>query len=212
MSDNTVVRRTPNPGTRWWLPVLLVVIIVAIIAGWFFATHPHAFGSSATSTPTATPTSGPTATPQPGPTGTPAPGPTGTPAASGAPTATPAGTAVSIGTPASSPRTGNITYPATVVSAIQQGANRHDPNYTFYLDPRQVVMQDLPVLGYPSGFTIVKPAAPPAPTATPFTDASGRPETQFVVQSGGKNYTVILNQPSQHGASGIWLITTINPS
>jgi len=93
MSRTTVVRDdVPGPNRKWLLPALLVLIILGALAAAFFATHPHVFGGSATSTPTVTPTPHATATPKVGPTGTPRPGPTGTPRSGGVkpgPTGTP---------------------------------------------------------------------------------------------------------------------------
>lgn len=95
----TTLEESPGPGQRWWLPVILALIIIAVLAGVFFKTHPDVFGGgSATSTPTAQPI---TATPQPGPTGTPRPGPTATPRPS--PTATPKPTATLTPTPTLTP-------------------------------------------------------------------------------------------------------------
>jgi len=59
----------PGPNRKWLLPALLVLIILVALAAAFFATHPHVFGGSATSTPTVTPTPRATATPKVGPTG-----------------------------------------------------------------------------------------------------------------------------------------------
>ncbi|GAC1442716.1 MAG: hypothetical protein NVSMB52_00190 [Chloroflexota bacterium] len=108
MGRKTVVEAPDsNSYRRWLLPALLVFVILAILLGAFFATHPHFFGGSPTNTPTVSPTATatllptatparvptktpkpkPTNTPKPGPTGTPKPGPTGTPRPG--PTATP---------------------------------------------------------------------------------------------------------------------------
>jgi hypothetical protein len=77
----------PDRNRKWILPAVLVVLILAILIGAFFATHPNVFGGGSTDTPTATPTVQVTATPLAGPTGTPKTGPTGTPGT--APTGTP---------------------------------------------------------------------------------------------------------------------------
>lgn len=102
MSDNNVVEHETGPGGRWWLPVLLVVLILAIIAGAYYATHRNMFGKSATATPrlvtatslpaTGTPKPGPTGTPRPGPTATPKPGPSATPKPTPRPSPTPSPT------------------------------------------------------------------------------------------------------------------------
>jgi hypothetical protein len=190
----------PSNRNRWLLPVILALIIIAVIAGAFFATHPHVFGGSATSTPTptvtptVTPTPPATGTPAPGPTGTPRPGPTGTPQPG--PTATPGGI-----------KTGAITHPAAQILDIQRKANQKNPAYLFYLDPFQVVQNNLPAYGFGTGFKAVSP--PPQPTPTPYTNPQGKPEEQITVQYQSKRYLIILDQPVQKGPSGIWVITTI---
>jgi hypothetical protein len=216
MSDTTVVSRG-GPGNRWWLAVLLVVIILAILAIAYFVTHPHVFGATATQTPTATATLAPTSTPMPGPTGTPAPGPTGTPATG--PTATPAPGPT--GTPAPGPTatpggaaagvtTGQIHHPAAVLDTVQRGANQNNPAYTYYLNPFMVVRRNLPNYGFTAGqFTIASSPNPPAPTPTPFSNSIGLPQVKIVVKYQGKPYAIFLDQPVQQGPKGIWAIITI---
>jgi hypothetical protein len=201
--STTTVRQNPSPGGRWWLVALLVLVIVAILAIAFFVTHPHLLASSPTATPTAT------ATPKPGPTGTPAPGPTGTPAPNGA---TPTPTPVS-GTPttptAGGVKTGEITHPQAQIQAIQQGANRGQPQYTFYLNPVKVVQHNLPAYGFSPPITLVSPSSATAPTPTPTTNSQGLPQVFVVVKYQSKNYTIYLDQPVQKGPKGVWVIITI---
>jgi hypothetical protein len=224
VSTTTVTESNPNPWKRWGLPLVLLLIILVIIGGAYYASHPHMFGTSATKTPTstptpqftatppasptATPTLGPTATPRPGPTGTSAAGPTGTPVPAKV-TATP--TTQSTSPAAGGVQTGPISYPQSKVNHVQQAANRGDSSFTYYLDPTQVVMNDLPMFGFKGGFTVVSPQPAPQPTATPYTNTAGKMETQFNVKYQGKTYLIILDQPVQQGAKGIWLITTIKP-
>jgi hypothetical protein len=104
-------------------------------------------------------------------------------------------------------RTGAISHPQAQILNIQRRANQKNPSYTFYLQPFQVVQHNLTAYGFKSGYTIVSPT--PEPTATPYTNPQGLPETQITVQYSGKRYLVILEQPVQKGPSGIWVITTI---
>lgn len=216
MSDSTVVNN-PNPGSRWWLPVLLVLIIIAVLAIAFFATHPHVFGKSATATPTATATAtsmpkpAPTGTPKPGPTGTPAPGPTATPLPhpTNTPSASASGTPSTTHTTAQGVKTGTFGHPLTDLDTIQRGANRKQSQYTYYLDPFQVVKNNLTSYGFKQPFTIVSPAQPPAATPTPATNSQGLPQVHISVKYLGKIYTIYLDQPVQKGPSGIWVIITI---
>lgn len=100
--DNTEIIEQDPPGgnnRRWVLPAVLAAILVAVLAGAYFAKHPHMFGGSPTSTPTVRPTAKPqatstpkvvaaaTATPRPVATSTPRPAPTPTPTAKPAPVA-----------------------------------------------------------------------------------------------------------------------------
>ena len=188
---------------------LLVLVILAIVAGAYLVSHPHLFSSSPTSTPTATPQPtpaptgtpipGPTGTPVPGPSATPRPGPTGTPVAG--PSATPATAAV---------RTGQITHPQSQIRYIQQQANAKNPQYTFYLNPVQVVQHNLPAYGFSGPVTIVSPPATPTPTA--YTNQQGLPQVMVVVKYQGKTYDVFLDEPVQQGPQGIWVIITIRPA
>jgi hypothetical protein len=160
---------------------LLTLLISAIIAGAFFATHPDVFSASAAHT--STPTTAATAT------------------------------AVATGTPASGPtvsvQTGSVSYPQDKVHQVQHAANRGDPKFTYYLDPHQVVMRDLPLYGFKGRFSILSPP-PPQPTATPYTNAAGQPEVQLTVKYRGQKYLIILDQLVQKGPKGIWLITSVN--
>lgn len=213
MNDDTTVVDNPNSGRRWILPVVLALVILAIIAGAFFATHPHVFGSGATATPTATatatavptatgiptatavPTTAPTGTPKPGPTGTPRPGPTATPKPA----------------PTSTVKLGTISYPPAQLDAAQRNANAGNSSYTYYLNPFMVLQKSLPSYGFQGGFKVVSPAAPPQPTPTPFTGSNGLPQVKIRVQYQGKTYVVTLEQPRQKGPKGIWVISMIAP-
>jgi hypothetical protein len=220
----TTVEDTGGPGNRWWLPVLLGLLILAIIAGAFFATHRHIFGASATATPryvtatpkpvTATPKPGPTGTAKPGPTGTPRPGPSATPKPGPTGTARPGptGTSASAAGGGGSVHTGAVAYNMAKVRAVQQGANNHNPADVVYLNPFQAAKHVLPAEGFKPGFTITAPPAPPAPTPTPFTNAKGQPEVHLTVTYLGKRYIVVLVQPVQKGSGGIWIVVQINPA
>lgn len=207
MSDTTVTQN-PSPGGRWWLPVLLALVILAILAVAFLVTHPHVFGKSATATPTATATSSPT----PSPTATPktivvtaTPGPSPTP---GGPTATPSGATATPG--GSALKTGIITHPTADIDNIQRQVNRKNAAVMYYLDPFQVVQHNLSAYGF-SSFTIVQPATPPAATPTPYTNAQHLPQVRIIVQYQGQRYGIFLDQPVQQGAGGIWVIIAIRP-
>ncbi|MGH2447526.1 MAG: hypothetical protein ACRDFS_02845 [Chloroflexota bacterium] len=213
MSDQTVVQR--NPGPKWWLVGLLILIILIIIAAVLFATHPHVFGSSATSTPTptarATPRPAPTATGAPSATPTAVPTntavPTGTPPA----TATPGSTATAGSGSASGVQTGKVTHPSNEVKSVQQAANRGTKSDAYYLNPVTVVQKNLVKFGFPAGqYTIVQPThVSPAPT--PYTNSTGLPQARIIARYQGKTYGVFLDQPVQQGAKGVWIIIAIWP-
>jgi hypothetical protein len=211
-----VQRRILGMQPKWWLPILLVVLILAILGGAYAASH-RGSASKATATPTRTPT--PAATATLAPTATPAKTkPTATarvvvvtatakPATATltAPAAT--GTPHPSATPTPTVRTGTITHTQAELQRIQQGANDGDQNYTFYLDPFQVAQKTLPSYG----FTTVNIISPPVPTPTPYTGSSGLPEVQLTVQYQGKQYLIVLDQPVQQGPQGIWVIVRIKP-
>ncbi len=216
MDDNTVQHST---GNRWWLPIGLVILILLILGGAFWATHPNLFASKATPTPTprrmtATPLSA-TATPKPGPTGTPRPGPTGTPRPGASATPKPAPTATTPPTPKPSPtalngvHTGTFTHTQAEVNTIQQGSNRGESAYTFYTDPFRVVTANLPHYNFNGSFSVVAPPTPPAATPTAVSNAQGQPSVTITVSYKGARYAVILVQPVQHGPKGIWVIQQI---
>jgi hypothetical protein len=196
--------RPTGSNQRWWLPVILAILVIAIIAIAYFATHPHVFGASATATPTATATTGPTATPKPGPTGTPKAGPTAT--AKPGPTGTPKPA------PTASVVTGAITHNQAQLLAIQQGSNQKKPQYTYYTNPFAVVQHNLSTYHFIGPFQIVSPAQPPAPTPTPYTGPAGKPEVKVAVKYRGTTYIVALDQPVQKGPTGIWVIVSIKPA
>jgi hypothetical protein len=207
MSTVRTIDEDPNRTPRWLLPALLVLLILIILGVAYFATHRNVFGSSATSTPTASPTpvvvtSTPppaTATSQAGPTGTPPPGPTGTPKAG--PTSTPKTVPAGL-------KLGVVQHPRAELLRIQQGANQNNPTYTPYLDPFAVANANLSAYGFPT-VNIVAPPAPPQPTPTTFTGANGYPTVDLTEQYQGKQYIVELAQPVQTGPKGIWVIESI---
>jgi len=223
---STTTRRSFTSRNPWVLPLILALLVLGIIAAFVLGPKlKSATSSTATPTPTATAAATPqkiivTATPG-GPTATPA-GPTSTP---GGPTATAGGGAPNAATatpgnggstplPGATPqntvsgvRVGEVTLTTTKVDNIQRAANRNDPNYTYYLDPTQVVQKNLAQYGFTQSFTIVSPAA--SPTATPQTGVDGRPLVKFIVSYQGKEYTIQVVQPVQHGPKGIWFIATI---
>ena len=189
---------------RWALPVLLALIILGVVLG--FTLGPRL--RSAASSPTATPTTAPTPR-QAVVTATPA---SGTPA-------TPPGTATgATPLPGSTPipteqgkTLGMITRPQGTVTALQTGANGGNAQDMAYVDPRQVVQNDLPGYGFPAGsFKVVSPAQA-APTPTPLIDVDGRPVVRFLVSYQGRNYQVSVAQPGTRGPKGIWQIVTILP-
>jgi hypothetical protein len=220
MDDNTVEQ---GSGTRWLLPIGLVILILLILGGAFLATHRNLFAAKATATPTplritatprpatATPKPGPTGTPRPGPTGTPKPGPTSAPRATSrpAPSATPFPTAKPSPTALNGVHAGTFTHTQAEVNAIQQGSNRGESAYTFYTDPFRVVTANLPHYNFNGPFSIVAPPTPPAATPTPVTNAQGQPSVTITVSYRGAKYAIILVQPVQHGPKGIWVIQQI---
>lgn len=206
----TTPRQPVGPRGRWLLPVVLAVVIVLIILGVIFGSRIR----QATSSPTATPTATAVVV-----TATPAPGTTTPGAGSSSPeqaTATPSGgkgksTPLPGGTPPPTVpgvQTGMITYKQVDVQRIQSGASAGNPQYTYYLDPLQVVQKDLAHYGFTSGFQIVSPAQA-TPSPTPYTGTDGSPEVDVYVTYQGKRYKVALEQKATHGAKGIWLIVTI---
>lgn len=236
MNDDTVVQSQPegvpppNPWTRWWLPLLLGLLIVAIVFGAYFASHPHMFGGGATSTPTATATPRPTATPKPTakalPTatsaGAAAPTATSKPAATPKPTATPhpvtkpTATAAPRSTPTpaatSTPtgvQTGQFSMSSTQERSIQQGANQGNSADTPYLDPFKALQKQIAAYGFTGTVKVVQPAPEPSPTPTSYAGANNYPSIKFTLQYQGKQYTVVLNQPVQQGPKGIWILYRI---
>lgn len=220
MDDNTVEQ---GSRIRWLLPVGLVILILLILGGAYWATHPHLFAAKATPTPTprsvtatprpptATPKAGPTGTPRPGPTGTPKPGPTSPPRA----TSKPAPTATRPPTPKPTPtalngvHTGTFTHTQAEVNRIQQGSNRGESAYTFYTDPFRVVTANLPQYNFHGPFSVASPPTPPAATPTPVTNAQGMPSVTITVSYKGARYAIVLVQPVQRGPKGIWVIEQI---
>lgn len=225
-----------GPGNmRWILPAILALVILAIIAGAYFATHRGTSKPKPTRTPvptkvatsiptatappkatskpkpTSTPKAGPTGTPRPGPTGTPKPGPTATPHPTAKATATPHASATPNGA-TGGVKLGSVSYPVTQLHTAQNGADQHNPAYTYYLNPFKVVRQTLPgKLGFgPTGITIIAPPAPPAATPTPFSNGpQGLPAVKITILYQGKHYAITLDQPETQGAKGIWVISVI---
>jgi hypothetical protein len=196
-------RQPSGPGGRWWLAVLLAVIIIAVIAGAILiprltkhTAKPTATARVVVVTNTATPGSPKvtvvvTATATGGASGgsTPLPGATPVPTVTGV-------------------KLGMITRPASVVTNDQTQADRGNPRYTYYLDPRQVVMKNLSAYGFTGGFTITSPASP-SPSPTPHVGADHRNVIRFLVGYQGQTYTVAVAQPRVQGPKGIWVIVTI---
>ncbi|GAC1335402.1 MAG: hypothetical protein NVS2B16_22140 [Chloroflexota bacterium] len=211
---NDVRRQTFWAQNRWALPLLLALIIVAIVLAVTLGPKLKSSSAAATATP-ATQKIVVTATPG---ASTPTAATNATPGANGAPTATPAnGQGASTPLPNATPIPteqgkvlGQITRPMTRVTAIQKGADAGNAQYTFYLDPRQVVLNTLPDYGFAKGsFQITSPA--PSPTPTPFAQQDGRPLVYFVISYQGRQYQVRVAQPGAKGPKGIWVIVTILP-
>jgi hypothetical protein len=202
---STVVEHTSGPRNRWLLPILLAIVVAAIILGAIFipklvksAAKPTATvrvvvvtSSPGAGTAMPTPSSGSgtvvATTSSSGTGSTPLPG------------ATPVPTHVGL-------VLGMITHPQHDVTAAQAGANRHDPTYTFRLDPRKVVQLTLPNEGF-AAFQIVSPA--PAPTPTPHLGVDKRPVIWFLISYQGQQYSVAVAQPAKQGPSGIWFVVTV---
>jgi hypothetical protein len=205
----STVRQSSGPGSRWWLAVLLALIIIGVIAGAVLL--PRLTKKSAHPTATArviVVTSSPTP---------------GSPKVTVVVTATstsPGGSSTAVGggstpLPGASPvpsvtglKLGMITRPISVVNNDQAQADKGNPAYTYYLDPRQVVLKNLPTYGFTGGFTITNPAAP-SPSPTPHIGADKRNVIRFLVSYGGQTYTVAVAQPGRQGPKGVWVIVTI---
>jgi hypothetical protein len=202
----STVRQSSGPGGRWWLAVLLALIIIGVIAGAVLIPRL----TKHTAKPTATArvvvvTSAPTAGSAKVTVVVTATGTTGTPGSGGGSTPLPGSTPVPT---VSGLKLGMITRPMSVVNNDQAQANKGNPGYTYYLDPRQVVMKNLPTYGFTGGFTITNPASP-SPSPTPHIGADKRNVIRFLVSYRGQTYTVAVAQPVVQGPKGVWVIVTI---
>jgi hypothetical protein len=203
----STVTQSSGPGGRWWLAVLLALIIIGVIAGAILVPRLTKANAKATATArvvvvTNSPTPGsPKVTVVVTATGTTG----GTPAAGSGSTALPGGTPVPTVTGL---KLGMITRPMSVVNNDQAQASKGNSAYTYYLDPRQVVMKNLPAYGFTGGFTITSPASP-SPSPTPHVGADHRNVIRFLVSYQGHTYTVAAAQPGVQGQKGIWVIVTI---
>jgi hypothetical protein len=196
-------RQSSGPGSRWWLVVVLALVIVAVIAGAILiprltkkTAQPTATARVIVVTQTATPGSPgatvvvtATVTSSTGGGSTPLPGATPVPTVNGL-------------------KLGMITRPISVVNNDQAQANKGNPAFTYYLDPRQVVMKNLPTYGFTAGFTITNPASP-SPSPTPHIGTDKRNVIRFLVSYQGQTYTVAVAQPGVQGQKGIWVVVTI---
>jgi hypothetical protein len=199
----STARQSSGPGSRWWLAVLLAVVVIAVIAGAILIPRLTKKNPKPTATPRVVVV-----------TGTPTPG---TANATVIVTATATGGAASGSTPlpGATPvptvtglKLGMITRPASAVNYDQTQANQGNPKYTYYLNPRTVVMKNLPAYGFKGGFTITNPASP-SPSPTPHVGAAHRNVIRFLVSYQGQPYTVAVAQPGTQGPKGIWVIVTI---
>lgn len=203
----STVSQSSGPGSRWWLAVLLALIIIGVIAGAILIPRLTKANSKPTATArvvvvTSSPTPGsPRATVLVTATGTTG----GTPASKSGSTPLPGATAVPT---VSGLKLGMITRPMSVVNNDQAQANKGNPAYTYYLDPRQVVTKNLPTYGFTGGFTITSPASA-SPSPTPHVGADHRNVIRFLVSYQGQTYTVAVAQPGVQGQKGIWVIVTI---
>lgn len=201
----------------WLLPVILAIIIVLIVLAVIFGNRIK----NALNSPTATPvvkTVVVTSTPG-GATSTPGTPGTATAANNPAipPSATPAsGVGVVTPLPSTTPvptvpglQLGEIARKQVTVTEIQSAADKGNSHYRYYLDPRQVVQNNLPAYGFTQGFQIVSPA--PSPTPTPYKGSDGRLLVKFEVEYLNHVYTVFTAQPATQGPKGIWVIVTILP-
>lgn len=109
----------------------------------------------------------------------------------------------------SSPRTGGISYSIPWLRWVQWQADHRNPRYTYYRDPVQVTLRDLPKYGYTGArlFLVSPPRPRPAPTAHHGED--GQPECDVIVRYRGREYWVVLNQFVRFGQGGIWVVITI---
>lgn len=202
----STVRQSSGPGSRWWLAVLLALIIIAVVLGAILI--PRLTNNSS---PQPTATARVVVVTQPPTPGSPrvtvivtATSTTGTPGTGGStplPGASPVPTVTGL-------KLGMITRPASVVNNDQTQADRGNPAYTYYLDPRQVVMKNLPTYGFTGGFTITNPASP-SPSPTPHVGTDKRNVVRFLVSYQGQTYTVAVAQPGVQGQKGVWVIVTI---
>lgn len=97
---------------------------------------------------------------------------------------------------------GMITRPFHNVVTIQNGANAGNKKYTWYKDPKQVVLRTLPHYGFKPPIDMV---SPPKPVRS----AAGRPLRKAEVEYKHELYRVFVAQPDTHGPKGIWLVVTI---
>ncbi|HCF99995.1 MAG TPA: hypothetical protein DEV93_05580 [Chloroflexi bacterium] len=205
---STEVRRPFINRNPWLLPVFLVVLI-AIIAAAVLVARSRSTSSSATATPTAPPkvvtATQAALTPTPG--GPPTPTLVSTSGgATPLPRATPVDTVPGL-------TLGEITRPASEVAALQAGADRGDPRYTYHLDPTKTVEVDLEAYGFASGqYVITKPSPSVTVTPTPQKSPGGRPVINYLISYSGRTYSVAVAQVVKAGPKGIWVIVTILPS
>lgn len=206
------VRRTFVQRNKWFLPILLALIVAALIGGALLVRSRAFTATRSTPTPTATPqvkTKVVTATPS-GVTATPGGPPTPTlVSAQGGSTPLPGATPV----PTVPGLTlGEIIHPQHEVVAVQKGADGGDSRYTYHLSPLRTVMVDLVAYGFKSGgYTIVSPSPQAQASPTPARAADGRPVVRAVITYRGKQYTVAVAQAATRGPRGTWLIVSILP-
>jgi hypothetical protein len=203
----STVRQSSGPGSRWWLAVLLALIIIAVVAGAILIPR-----LTKSSSPKPTATARVVVVTQPPTPGSPsvtvvvtATGTSGTPGAGSGSTPLPGASPVPTVTGL---KLGMITRPMSVVNNDQTQVNRGNAAYTYYLDPRQVVMKNLPTYCFTGGFTITSPASP-SPSPTPYVGADKRNVIRFLVSYQGQTYTVAVAQPGIQGQKGVWVIVTI---
>ena len=98
------------------------------------------------------------------------------------------------------------------IYSLQAAAAQGNPRYSYYLDPVEVTLHDLPKYGFSRGsIAVVSPPPPPHPTSTPHINEQRLNEVDVIVRYEGRKYWIVLDQLAQQGPRGMWVIITITP-